>query len=221
MGSDPVSLLSATEAVLLDMDGTLVDSDAAVERAWSAWAVEYGVDEAAALALAHGNPADTTVRLLLPRLSPPAVAMAASRQLALQYDDLADVVPTEGALRLVALLGRLARPWAVVTTADRRLADARLAAAGFVVPLLITIEDVTRGKPDPEGYLLAARALGVEPPRCLVVEDTRTGLQAGRAAGAMTAALKGQQGDIRLTDLGQLADLLEEGAGMGKSDSVR
>jgi sugar-phosphatase len=106
-------------------------------------------------------------------------------------------------------LGRLARPWAVVTTADRRLADARLAAAGLVAPLLITIEDVKRGKPDPEGYLLAARRLGVEPQRCLVVEDTATGLQAGRAAGAVTAALKGEAGDIRLSDLGQLADLLE------------
>jgi len=213
MGSDPLSLLSATEAVLLDMDGTLVDSDAAVERAWSAWAVEYGIDEAAALALAHGNPADTTVRLLLPGLSPPAVAVAAARQLALQYDDLADVVPTEGAVRVVALLGRLARPWAVVTTADRHLAEARLAAAGLVVPLLITVEDVTSGKPDPEGYLLAARTRGVEPQSCLVVEDTRTGLQAGRAAGAVTAALKGQEGDIRLTDLGQLADLLEATVG--------
>jgi sugar-phosphatase len=209
MGSEPVSVVDATEAVLLDMDGTLVDSDAAVERAWSAWATEYGVDQTAALALAHGNPAETTVSLLLPGLEPAAIAVAAARQLALQYDDLVDVVPTEGAVRLVGLLERLARPWAVVTTADRRLADARLAAAGLVPPLLITIEDVKRGKPDPEGYLLAARRLGVEPRRCLVVEDTATGLQAGRAAGAVTAALKGEAGDIRLTDLGQLADLLE------------
>jgi sugar-phosphatase len=209
MRRDRVALVAGVEAVLLDMDGTLVDSDAAVERAWSAWAVEYGVEPAAALELAHGNPAETTVRSLLPALGPADVAVAAARQLALQYDDLADVVATEGAVRLVALLRRQAWPWAIVTTADRHLAEARLAAAGFAVALLITADDVAMGKPDPEGYLLAARRLGIPPRRCLVVEDTATGLRAGRAAGAVTAALKDQEGDVRLAHLGELVELLE------------
>jgi sugar-phosphatase len=208
MGQGRVGSIAGVEAVLFDMDGTLVDSDAAVERAWSTWATEHGVDPAAVLAIAHGNPAETTVRALLPALGPDEVVTGAARQLALQYDDLADVGLTKGAERLVALLTRQGWPWAVVTTADRRLADARLAAAGLTVPLLVTADDVTAGKPDPEGYLLAAQRLGVPPERCLVVEDTATGLQAGRAAGALTAALKDQDGDIRLAHLGELADLL-------------
>ena len=206
-----MALLAGVEAVLFDMDGTLVDSDAAVERAWSTWATEHGLHPSAALAIAHGNPAETTVRALLPALGPAEVAESAARQLALQYDDLADVVPTDGAQRLVAVLTQRAWPWAIVTTADRRLAEARLAAADLDVTVLVTAEDVAAGKPDPEGYLLASRRLGVPPPHGLVVEDTATGLAAGRAAGALTAALKGNEGDLRLTHLGELADLLEAG----------
>lgn len=133
------------------------------------------------------------------------MAEATARQLALQYDDLRDVVPSAGALDLLATL-RL--PWAVVTSADAPLAAARLGAAGITPPLLVTVDDVSAGKPDPEGYLLAATRLGVDPARCLVVEDCEPGLAAGRAAGASTAALKGLPGDVRLADLSALRRLL-------------
>jgi len=197
------------DAVLLDMDGTLVDSDAAVERAWTVWANEYGVEPAAAIAIAHGSPAESTVGHLLPELDAEAIAVLAARQLELQYDDLSDVMAS-GAHELLAVLARLGIPWAVVTSADARLAKARLGAAGITAPLLVTFEDVTAGTPDPQGYLLAAEALGVAPGRCLVVEDAEPGLDAGRAAGAMTAALKGLAGDLRLDYLGQLAHLLAD-----------
>lgn len=201
--------LAGIGAVLFDMDGTLVDSDAAVERAWERWAAEYGVDPRTALAIAHGSPADRTIRRLLPALDDRAVATAAARQLALQYDDLSDVTATPGAHELLNALARLGLPWAVVTSADTRLAEARLGAAGIKAPVLVTVEDVSVGKPDPEGYLRAAALLGVPVARCLVVEDAEVGLRAGRAAGAMTAALKGLDGDLRLHDLAQLARQLE------------
>jgi HAD superfamily hydrolase (TIGR01509 family) len=200
--------MTSVRAVLLDMDGTLVDSDASVERAWTIWSAEHGLDPAAVLAIAHGSPADRTVRRMLPELDDAGVAASAQRQLDLQYDDLADVVATPGAPELLAALERTGLPWAVVTSADVRLAKARLGAAGIDPPLLETVEDVQRGKPDPEGYLLAAARLGVEPPACLVVEDSEPGLAAGRAAGMRTAALRGLDGDLRLVDLAQLAHLL-------------
>ncbi|MBM0236818.1 HAD-IA family hydrolase [Micromonospora sp. ATA32] len=200
--------VSSVGAVLLDMDGTLVESDAAVERAWRVWAATYGVDPEAVLTIAHGSPADRTVRRLLPGLDDAAVAAAAGWQLELQYDDLSDVTASRGACELLETLARLGLPWAVVTSADARLAKARLAAAGIEVPVMVTVEDVSVGKPDPEGYLRAAALLDAPPARCLVVEDADVGLQAGRAAGAMTAALKGLDGDLRLDDLGQLAGLL-------------
>jgi sugar-phosphatase len=120
------------------------------------------------------------------------------------------VTASTGAHELLAVLARLAIPWAVLTSADARLAKARLGVAGITAPLLVTFEDVTAGKPDPQGYLLSAEALGVAPGRCLVVEDAEPGLDAGRAAGAMTAALKGLAGDLRLDYLGQPAHLLAD-----------
>ena len=200
-----LKLQAGVEAVLFDMDGTLVDSDAAVERAWRTWAGEYGVDPSATLAVAHGRPAEGTVRELLPEADDATVAAAAARQLALQYDDLADVTAAAGAAELLA---RIVVPWAVVTSADRRLANARLRAADVRPPVLITSEDVPEGKPDPAGYELAAARLGADPRRCLVVEDSEAGVQAGRAAGALVAALKGLPGDIEITGLGELAQVL-------------
>ena len=191
------------------MDGTLVDSDAAVERAWTSWSAEFGVDAAAVLAIAHGAPADSTVRKLLADATDDAVNRAATRQLELQYDDLSDVTALAGAGELIEVLSRRNLPWAVVTSADVRLAEARLGAAGIVPPLLVTVEDISAGKPDPEGFLLAAKRLGVAPERCLVIEDSAPGLAAGRAAGAVTAALKGLDGDLKLGSLGELAQLLD------------
>jgi HAD superfamily hydrolase (TIGR01509 family) len=200
--------MATVRAVLLDMDGTLVDSDASVERAWTIWSAEHGVDPATVLAIAHGSPPDRTVRRVLPALDEAGVAVSAQRQMDLQYDDLADVVAAPGTPELLAALERTGLPWAVVTSADVRLAKARLGAAGIDPPLLVTVEDVRRGKPDPEGFRLAAARLGGDPAACLVVEDSEPGLAAGRAAGMRTAALRGLDGDLRLVDLAQLARLL-------------
>jgi sugar-phosphatase len=203
-----VADINGIRALLFDMDGTLVDSDRAVERSWLSWAGEYGADGPAAYEMAHGSPSEATVRKLLTHLSEEEIRRASARPLELQYDDLADVVATPGALDLIALLDREGVPWAVVTSADDRLAKARLTAAGITPRVLVTTDDVPAGKPDPAGYLLAARLLGVPPENCLVVEDAEVGLAAARAAGAHTAALRGLDGDLRLTSLTDLAEFL-------------
>jgi len=117
---------------------------------------------------------------------------------------------------LLGELDRLGLPWAVVTSADPTLAQVRLAAAGITPRLLVTAGDVRAGKPDPEGYLQAARRLAVDPRRCLVVEDAEAGVAAGRAAGAMVAALKGVPADIQIADLYQLRRLLNASGPHGK-----
>ena len=200
--------LSGVQAVLLDMDGTLVDSDAAVERSWRTWAVEYPVDPGRGPLVAHGLPAVSNVRRLRPDLSEDEAVAAAQRQLELEYADVGDVAATPGAHELLAELDRLGLPWAVVTSADVPLARVRLDAAGIRPALLITIDHVRHGKPDPEGYLLAARKLGADPRRCLVVEDAEAGATAGRAAGAVVAGLRGVDADIQIADLYELASLL-------------
>jgi sugar-phosphatase len=194
-------------AVLFDMDGTLVDSDGAVDRAWTRWAVEYGVPPADALAIAYGSPSETTIARLRPDLSAEERTAAAARLLDLECDDLTDVTPAPGALELIGVLERLGLPWAVFTSASTRLAKVRLGAAGISPSILVTVDDVANGKPDPEGYLRAAELLGVPPQHCLVVEDTEVGLSAGRAAGAVTAGLKGTVADIELPDLHRLVTL--------------
>jgi sugar-phosphatase len=195
-------------AVLFDMDGTLVTSDAAVERAWMAWAAEYGVDGTQAVELAHGSPSEPTVRKMLPHLDEAAIAVAAARQLELQYDDLSDVAAMPGAFEVLDVLARRGLPWAVVTSADTRLAWARLGAAGITPPVLVTTDDIAAGKPDPAGYLRAAELLGVPIARCLVVEDADVGIAAGRRAGARTAGLRGLDADLRIDSLADLAELL-------------
>jgi HAD superfamily hydrolase (TIGR01509 family) len=208
MPEDVLVDLTHVRAVLLDMDGTLVESDAAVERAWRTWARQYGLAVEETLALAHGHPSESTARRLLPGLDDDAVLLAAQRQLDLQYDDLADVHATPGAFELLDVLARRQLPWAVVTSADVRLARARLGAAGIDPPVLVTVEDVTAGKPDPEGYLLAAGRLGVLPRNCLVVEDSEPGIDAGHAAGMTVAAVRGLSADVPLRNLGELARAL-------------
>ncbi len=174
--------IRAVAAVLLDMDGTLVDSDAAVARAWDIWARAHHIDHDAVMAISPGQPAAVTIGQVAPHLSTEDVDREARVQLGLQYQDLDDVVAAPGALELIETLAMLRIPWAVVTSADRRLARARLGAARIEPPQVITVEDVTEGKPAPDGYLLAAARLGVEPRRALVVEDSAAGIEAGRRA---------------------------------------
>jgi sugar-phosphatase len=198
-------------AVLLDMDGTLVDSDAAVARAWGRWAGWHGVDVGAIATLSPGKPAGDVVRLVAPHLGDEEVEREARSLLALQHDDLSDVVAAEGAVALVQTLEALRLPWAVVTSADRRLALARLGAAGIPACELVTVEDVREGKPSPEGYLLAAARLRAHPSDCLVVEDSPAGVEAGRRAGMRVAGLRGAGGDVAIRDLGELSELLSGG----------
>ncbi|WP_405446242.1 HAD family hydrolase [Streptomyces achromogenes] len=174
-------------ALLFDNDGTLVSSLDSVERCWSRWAGEYGItaEEFGRVEL-HGRPAVEIVADLLPAH---LVAEAVARVEQLEVED----VPGGGVRLLPGTRDFLdALPsdrWAVVTSATRRLAEARLGAVGITPKALVSSDDVTRGKPDPEPYLLAARQLGVDPAHCVVFEDAPAGLRAGRAAGMTTVAL--------------------------------
>ncbi|MFH9422116.1 HAD family hydrolase [Streptomyces sp. NPDC017529] len=173
-------------ALLFDNDGTLVSSMESVRRCWTRWAEEYGItaEEFARVEL-HGRPAAEIIADLLPAARIPE-ALARIEQL--EVEDVAGgVVALPGTLALLAQVP--AERWAVVTSATRRLAEARLAEAGIHPKTLIAADDITRGKPDPEPFLLAARRLGVDPARCVVFEDAPAGLASGRAAGMTTVAL--------------------------------
>lgn len=183
------------DAVLFDIDGTLVDSTAAVERVWRAWGAEFGADAEDILAIAHGRRSEDVVARFVP---PQHRADAHRRYQAIELTELdeADALPGTAAL----LVHLPANRWAAVTSGVHQVMTARLAAAGLPVPgVVITADDVSEGKPDPMGYRLAAKLLGVDPARCLVIEDAPAGIEAGNAAGASTIAVTTTHAPARLT----------------------
>lgn len=169
-------------AVLLDMDGTLVDSHTVVERLWREWSIAHAIAPERTLSVIHGRQGQDSMALLLPD-RPQEVNLAENREmLAAEITELDGVVALAGAADLLTALEGL--PHALVTSATRDLAAARMGAAELPMPAVtVTAEDVRASKPDPEGFLTAAAELGFEPTDCVVVEDSANGIAAGLAAG--------------------------------------
>jgi sugar-phosphatase len=173
-------LLLPARGLLFDNDGVLVDSDAAVAVSWTRWAHEFDLDPGRVIATVHGRrSADTVATLLSPSRHAAATRMIDDYEL----EDSGTVTALPGAAELLPSLP--ADAWAVVTSGSRALASARLRAAGLPLPqVLVTAEDVERGKPDPQGYLAAAAALGLAIEDTIVLEDSTAGIGAGLASGA-------------------------------------
>lgn len=181
----PVSM--RCKAILFDMDGTLVDSTQVVELAWGGWAARHKIPLADVLSFSHGRPTIATLEHFLP-----------GRDHAQELEELARFEETQtegilavpGAAEILYALQKQNHRWAIVTSADRKLAEIRIIAAGLLLPkVLVPIDEIRNGKPDPEGFLHAAEQLGVAPEDCIVFEDTRPGIDAGLAAGMQVVGL--------------------------------
>ncbi|MEV5008280.1 HAD-IA family hydrolase [Streptomyces sp. NPDC055692] len=169
-------------ALLLDMDGTLVNSDAVVERIWRRWADRHGLDGDEVMKVVHGRQGHASMALLLPDRPKEQNLADNARMLAEETSDMDGVIPIPGAAEFLAGLREV--PHALVTSADVALSTARMAAAGLSLPdVRVTAESVGASKPDPEGFLKGAAELGVAPADCVVFEDSGAGIAAGRAAG--------------------------------------
>ena len=175
------------EALLLDMDGTLVHSTTEVETVWRLWCQSHRLDPEPVLAMCHGVRSREVIRALAPQLDL-AREVALLDELEIQHAGVAE--PIAGARTLLGALSP-AR-WVLVTSASQRVARHRLASAGLPLPrLLIGAEDVVWGKPDPEPYLLAARQLGLAPADCLVFEDAPAGIASALQAGCQVVQMGG------------------------------
>ncbi|MEV7385848.1 MULTISPECIES: HAD-IA family hydrolase [unclassified Streptomyces] len=169
-------------ALLLDMDGTLVNSDAVVERIWRRWSDRHGLDGDEVMKVVHGRQGHASMAVLLPDRPVQQNLADNERMLAEETADTDGVVEIPGAAAFLASLNGL--PHALVTSADVALSTVRMAAAGLPLPAVrITAESVGASKPDPEGFLKGAAELGVAPADCVVFEDSGAGIAAGRAAG--------------------------------------
>lgn len=194
--------------VLLDLDGTLIDSIAAVERSWIRWCGEFGVDPLRLRGL-HGV---TAAGVIAELIAPERRAEAFDRILAIEVADVEGIVVLPGAAELLGTLAAAGVPTAIVTSGTRDLAQARLAATRLPhPPVVVTASDVARGKPWPDPWLEGARRLGVDPAQCLVVEDSVAGLRAARAAGCR--ALVAVLGTAPREELEAVADLVVAGVG--------
>ncbi|MGW7521514.1 HAD-IA family hydrolase [Streptomyces sp. NPDC054796] len=204
--------------LLLDMDGTLVNSDAVVERVWRRWAADKGLDADEVLRVAHGRQGHATMAELLP--GRPAEVNAAENEamLAQETSDVEGVVPVPGAHAFMAAIEPL--PHALVTSADTALAAARMGAAGVRMPRLrVTAENVSASKPDPEGFLKGAAELGFAPADCVAFEDSGAGIAAALAAGMRVVGVGSRAGDhgptVHVRDLtGIRVEELPDGAGI-------
>lgn len=166
------------KAVIFDLDGVLVDSSAVVERHWREWAERHGLDLAYIRSIMHGRRAIETMEMAAPHLDIPAEA---ARFAVIETAENDGLVAVEGAAALLQSLPP--ERWGVATSGTRPIALARLQAGGLPVPrVLVTADDVARGKPAPDPYLMAAEQLGVEPGDCVVIEDAPAGVKAAVAA---------------------------------------
>ena len=197
--------------MLFDLDGVLVDSRESTERVWLAWASKNGIDEEELRSAMHGVRSAEVVHALRPDLDAAAESDEIERRQAEDVDGLRAIPGALAALRALK-----ADRVAVVTSGTRPLALARLAAVGIEPPPVIVFGgDVSRGKPDPEGYLAAARRLGADPAEALVVEDAPPGIEAAKAAGMAAVALPTThrreelgRADVVLESLEELPELL-------------
>jgi sugar-phosphatase len=173
-------------AILFDMDGTLVDSTVMVEQMWGEFAAANGVEHQDVIAFAHGRPSrDTIAKFTSSASDVDDWVQTVTRWEEERFDD---VVAIPGARELVAAVPD--DRWAIVTSALRGPARRRLIVQGFPDPkVLVGADDVVNGKPAPDGYRAAARALGFAPGECVVFEDTEAGLEAGRAAGCTVVSV--------------------------------
>jgi HAD superfamily hydrolase (TIGR01509 family) len=180
-------------AVLLDLDGTLVDSEPVWARATGELAARYGVpwtvaDDDAIIGAAIPDVAAMLIGRGVPWRSERIERWLNDRVIELETDG----PPWRpGALELLAALAAGGLPSALVTMSYRSVGAAIAAAApAGSLSVVVAGDDVERGKPDPQAYTLAAATLGVEASACVAVEDSVPGLTAALASGALTYAIQ-------------------------------
>jgi len=179
----------ACRGLLFDMDGVLVDSTPAVARVWSCWADKHKLDPDWVVQQAHGRTSLASIQALLPHASSSAHQEEDQWMERAEIEDVADIIALPGARELLTATPQ--EQLAVVTSATRPLAEARLRAAGLLdlIRHMVTASDIRRSKPDPEPYQKGAEALRLPAAECVVIEDASNGVRSGKAAGSRVLAV--------------------------------
>ncbi|MDG4765742.1 HAD-IA family hydrolase [Solwaraspora sp. WMMD406] len=193
-------------AVLFDVDGVLLDTGALFADIWRDWALRHGLDPATVLVETYGRRSADTLRSVAPHLDPDRERAALDHAVLAR---IGQVRPVDGAAALLRTLPAV--PWAIATSGSEWFVRRCMSAAGLPPPpVAVFDEDVQRGKPAPDGYLLAARRLGVAPEDCVVVEDAPHGVAAARAAGCRVVAVTTTHRPVQLSQADACRSTLAE-----------
>lgn len=173
--------------VLLDLDGTLVNSLDFVEASWRAWASKKQLDANAVCHFLHGKPAKATLRHFLPAASEQTIVDELRALDDFEAAHTEGITAVAGAGEFLRRLVSLQVPWAIVTSGSHKVATARINQVGFPEPpVLVTCDDISEGKPHPEPFLTGAARLHLSPASCLAFEDSTAGLLSAVHAGCVT-----------------------------------
>lgn len=210
-------------AVLFDMDGVVVDTEEAVTCFWNDLARQHGRNITSAEFDHHvyGRPASHTLVTLFPNLSDRQLDDALTAMYA--HEAAGSYLEITGAIALIRTLRQHAIPTALVTSAEPAKVATVLEALGLCGQFAaeVTRQDIRRGKPDPEGYLLGAARLGVDPEECLVFEDAISGIKAATAAGTCCIGVGSLQREAALRTAGATMVIPDfRGAGVQLTDSA-
>jgi sugar-phosphatase len=190
------------KAILFDLDGVLVNSAELVERTWRVWAARHRLDAEKVIAVAHGRRTIETVQIIAPQLNVNAEVAALESSEMVTSEGVYEI---PGARELLEMLP--SERWAVVTSGIRAVAEFRIRYTGLPMPsVMICAEDLSHGKPDPEGYLTAALHLGRASKDCIVIEDAPAGIEAAHNAAMRVIAIAATYPADQL----QAADLVVE-----------
>lgn len=178
-----------TQGVLFDLDGTLIDSTPAIARSWSAVLTEIGIPLEVLPSL-HGQPSRQSLHRLLPDASLEEIDHWAKKIESLEVEDTDGIILLPGARELFEELDRREIEWFIVTSCTRELGTARAKSVGLSLPpKSIFFDDVEKGKPHPDPYLLGLERLGISANNALVIEDAPAGIKSGKAAGIKVVAM--------------------------------
>ncbi|CAG9415981.1 sugar phosphatase [Providencia alcalifaciens] len=196
---------------LFDLDGTLADSLAVVERCWCLFGDRIGEDKQAIIDYIHGKPAMTTLRHFLPHASEEELQSHFRWLEKMESEDMDGVVALPGAIALLSSLNKLGAPWAIVTSGTVPIAHGRRAAAGLPEPKhWVTFEKVSKGKPDPEPFQLGAKSLSLPPEDCIAFEDAPAGIHSALSAGCQVIAVHAPEGMPRRDEISAIISTLEQ-----------
>ncbi|MCF2856625.1 HAD-IA family hydrolase [Pseudoalteromonas sp. SMS1] len=206
--------LSAYKGVIFDMDGTLVDSDQAIAKAILPWCELHDLELDKVLTAGRGMRFADFIKRFVPHLD----IRNEAQNLEKTEETFAEhVIEVAGAGRFISYLCDMSLPWILATSADLDNAISRMQTCQLPIPKdMVTAQDVKKGKPDPEPFILAAKKLGLSTQACVVFEDSDAGVTGALEAGCDVVVvgefcqLTHPRIVARITDYSQWNNMLEK-----------